>query len=79
MIITGGAFNQTLSEADFPSSDIFPRSHSKFDENLFTVHKKRTYLQGQIAKANVEVKEAFDYLISTKKIEKGKIITINNE
>ena len=46
---------------------------------MFTVHKKRSYLQGQIEKANVEVKEAFDYIISTKPIEDGKIITIDNE
>ena len=58
---------------------MFPSDLGKYETSPFTIYKKRTYLQGQITKAKVQMREAFDYLIGTKPIEEGKIVNIDNE
>lgn len=73
-IIVGGDINSFMQPDPIfgPKFHLFPRY-----EYDFTTLKKRTYAQSQYHKAEKEVKESKDRIISTLNIEEGRVTFLN--
>ena len=78
-MIVGGGWSQNIKSKEIPDCHSFPSDSTVWEEEPFTTFKKRTYLQGQLSKAKATMRHAHDYLISTEKIQKGKVINIDNK